>query len=264
MLLVLSLSAAPLVALSSGCGGAGAESPRALHYSEDAKRAYDKAMLAFHNHDWEDAKVLFKEVKRKYAYSRYARLAELRIADADYSSDKLAESIQGYRSFVHDHRTDPEVSYARFRIAGALYEQVSDSPLLPPQEERDQAATADAYRELQTFLREYPTNTNVPRARFMLSVIVGRLVRHELFVARFYLRRENFEAAVARVQYSLRTYPGSDVEPEAMVLLGETYLKMHKRAEAQAAFAGVLSQHPGSAFSVTAQNFLLEMQREGR
>src|SRR5258706_5340890 len=71
---------------ASGCGGGAVESRGALHYTEDAKRAYDKAMLAFEEHDWEEAKRLFKEVKKKYSYSRYARLAELRLADADFET----------------------------------------------------------------------------------------------------------------------------------------------------------------------------------
>jgi outer membrane protein assembly factor BamD len=250
---------------AAGCGGGAAESRGALHYTEDAKRAYDKAMVAFQEHDWEDAKKLFKEVKKKYGYSRYARLAELRLADADYESEKVAEAIQSYRSFVHDHRTDPEVPYARYRICKGLFDQVSDGGfLLPPLEERDQAVNADAYKELSSFVKDYPRGKYAGQARYMLMVVTGRLVRHELYVARYYLRRDEFEAAVWRAQYALRNYDGSGLEPEAMVLLGETYLKMHKPAEARSSFSQVLAKYPSSAFSTAARNFLLEMDRQGK
>jgi outer membrane protein assembly factor BamD len=253
------------LAAASGCGRSSTQSRGALHYTEDAKRAYDKAMLAFQERDWEDARKLFKEVKKKYAYSRYARLAELRLADADYESEKVAEAIQGFRSFVHDHRTDPEVPYARFRICKGLFDQVSDGGfLLPPLEERDQAVNTDAYKELSTFVKDYPRSKYNAQARYMLSVVTGRLVRHELYVARYYLRRDEFEAAVWRAQYALRTYDGSGLEPEAMVLLGETYLKMHKPGEARSSFSQVLAKYPSSAFSTTARNFLLEMDRQGK
>src|SRR6476620_870455 len=53
----------------AACGGSAPEPRGALHYAEDAKRAYDKAMVAFNAHDWEDARALFKEVQRKYSYS---------------------------------------------------------------------------------------------------------------------------------------------------------------------------------------------------
>jgi outer membrane protein assembly factor BamD len=254
-----------LLAVAVGCGGGTTESRGALHYTEDAKRAYDKAMVAFEDHDWDTARTLFKEVKKKYSYSRYARLAELRLADADYESEKVAEAIQGYRSFVHDHRTDPEVPYARFRICKGLFDQVSEGGfLLPPLEERDQAVNVDAYKELSSFVKDYPLGKYAAQTGYMLTIATGRLMRHELYVAHYYLIRDEFEAAVWRAQYALRTYEGSGLEPEAMVLLGETYLKMHKPTDARSSFSQVLAKYPSSPFSTVAKNFLLEMDRQGK
>jgi outer membrane protein assembly factor BamD len=260
-----------LAAVAAGALGAcGSDNPKyvarsALDYSGDAKRAYDKAMVAFDEHDWEEARALFKEVKKKYSYSRYARMAELRLADTDVASDKLSEAIQEYRSFVHDHRTDPEVPYARFRICKSLFEQISDGGfLLPPLEERDQATSGESYRELSTFVKDYPIGPYSQQSRYMLTVVTGRLVRHELYVAQYYLKRDEFDAAVARAQYVLRTYNGSGLEAEALVLLGETYLKMHKIAEARTVFKEMLAKHPAAPFSNTAKNFLLEMDRQGK
>lgn len=255
------------LALSLGalaaCGGGTAETRGALNYSEDAKRAYDKGMAAFDEHDWEAARVLFKEVKKKYSYSRYARLAELRLADTDVNAEKLTEAIQGYRSFVHDHRTDPEVPYARYRICKALFDQISDGGfLLPPLEERDQATNAESYRELSNFVKDFPGGVYGKQTKYMLSVVTGRLVRHELYVAQYYLKRDEFDATVSRAQYVLKTYSGSGLEPEALVLLGETYLKMHKNAEARAVFNEMLAKYPSAPFSTAAKNFLLEMDQQ--
>lgn len=262
---VAALLAIHVVGALAACGGGAAESRGALNYSEDAKRAYDKALAAFDEHDWEKARVLFKEVKRKYSYSRYARLAELRLADTDVASEKLSEAIQGYRSFVHDHRTDPEVPYARFRICKSLFEQISDGGfLLPPLEERDQATSGESYRELSSFVKDYPSGPYSAQARYMLSVVTGRLMRHELYVAQYYLKRGEFDAAVSRAQYALKNYNGSGLEAEALVLLGETYLKMHKAPEARAAFKEMLAKYPAAPFSNTAKNFLLEMDRQGK
>ena len=51
-----------------------------LDYSENAKRDYDAAMEAFDDKNWEGVNQMMNEVRRKYGYSRYARLAELRLA----------------------------------------------------------------------------------------------------------------------------------------------------------------------------------------
>jgi outer membrane protein assembly factor BamD len=263
--ILVALLAMCAVGALAACGGSAPESRGALNYSEDAKRAYEKAMVAFDEHDWEKARALFKEVKRKYSYARYARLSELRLADIDVASEKLSEAIQGYRSFVHDHRTDPEVPYARFRICKSLFEQISDGGfLLPPLEERDQATSSESYRELSSFVKDYSAGPYTAQVRYMLAVVTGRLVRHELYVAKYYLKRNEFDAAVSRAQYVLRTYQGSGLEAEALVLLGETYLKMHKVAEARAAFKEMLAKYPAAPFSATAKNFLLEMDRQGK
>jgi outer membrane protein assembly factor BamD len=253
------------LALAAGCGASNVEKGgSALRYSEDAKKAYEKAMVAFEDHDWEKAKAEFKDVKNKYAYSRWARLAELRIADINARSEHMAEAVQGYRGFVHDHRTDPEVPYARYRICKTLFDQIGEPFLLPPLEERDQAMNVDAYKELKSYVQEYPAGRYAAETGYMLAVVTGRLVRHELYVARYYLRKDAFDAASARIRYALRAYDGSGLEPEAMVLLGETYLKMHKAAEARETFAMVLGKYPASAFSQTAKNFLVEMERQGK
>jgi outer membrane protein assembly factor BamD len=262
---VLALASAFALGALGACGGAPSESRGPLNYSEDAKQAYDKAMVSFDEKDWEKARVLLKEMKKKYSYSRYARLAELRLADVDIATEKYSDAIQGYRSFVHDHRTDPEVPYARFRICKALFDQISDGGfLLPPLEERDQATSGESYRELSSFVKEYPAGRYSQQTRYMLAVVTGRLVRHELYVAQYYLKRNEFDAAASRARYVLKTYSGSGLEAEALVLLGETYLKMHKPSEARTVFREMLAKYPSAAFSNTAKNFLLEMDRQGK
>jgi hypothetical protein len=53
------LAALPLMALPS-CAATTTETRGALNYAEDAKKAYDKAMIALEEHDWELARQQFK------------------------------------------------------------------------------------------------------------------------------------------------------------------------------------------------------------
>jgi outer membrane protein assembly factor BamD len=234
-----------------------------LTYTEDARLAYNEAMEAFRAKEWENAKALFDEVKRLFPYTRYARLAELRSADIAFEQGKYSDAIAAYRAFVQEHRQDRDVEYARYRITKALYLDVDDTVLLPAMEERDQATTLEAYREIRSYLKEYPRGRYRKDLAYMLDVVTGRLVRHELYVARYYLRSDDFEATLARVNYALRVYPGSGLDPEALVLKGETLLKMHRWKDAKGTFAQVIDIH-GGPFAVTAQSFLDEMKRQGR
>src|SRR5262245_8214191 len=126
-----------LATVGAGCASTEGNAESALDYTDNARRDYEVALEAFEDKNWELADELLNEVKRKYAYSRYARLAELRLADANFQQEKFAEAISGYKEFVHDHPNDPEVPYARYRVAKAEYDSVSQSLLLPPLAERD-------------------------------------------------------------------------------------------------------------------------------
>lgn len=229
-----------------------------LTYTEDARKAYDEAMESFHEKDWESARALFSEVKKLFPQSRFARLAELRLADIDFAQEKYTEAIGSYRTFVTNHRHDREVEYARYRLAKALYFDVDDTIFLPPAEERDQATASEAHRELRSFLKQYPRSHYRRDVDYMLEVVTGRLVRHELYVARYYRRRDNFDAALARIDYAVKTFPASGLDAEALVLRGETLLMMNRRPEAKKAFETVVREH-GAPFAEAARRFLLEL-----
>jgi outer membrane protein assembly factor BamD len=245
---------------SAGCDvAANTASTATLTYTEDARAAYAEAMESFRAKEWEDAKALMQEVKRLFAYSRYARLAELRIADIDFEQEKYTDAIAAYREFVQNHRSDRDVEYAKYRICKALFLDIDDTILLPPQEERDQATALEAHREIKAFLKEFPTSRYRVDAVYMLEVVTGRLVRHDLYVARYYLRTDVFEAAVARCNHALERYRGSGLDAEALVLKGETLLKMKKRDDARQVFEKVIKEYPGP-FATTARSFLDEMK----
>jgi outer membrane protein assembly factor BamD len=251
----LLVAAVALPAALAGCAG-DKHADSALDYAENAKRDYAEAMEAFDAKNWESTDQLMNEIRRKYGYSRYARLAELRLADAHFQQDKYAEAVAGYKSFVHDYPNDPEVQYARYQVAKAQYESVSQSPLLPALEERDLASVNDAHATIRKFMNDYPDSKHSQELDYMQAVVTGLLARHELYVARFYLDKSNFAAATARIEYSLHAFPGSELEPEALVLLAEVYMKQKERGKAREVLQHVLRAYPGSEFSIPAQHFL--------
>jgi len=133
---------------------------------------------------------------------------------------------------------------------------VSQSVMMPPLEERDLAAVNDALVSIRQFLADFPASRFSDELRYMRAVVVGLLARHELYVARFYLGRGRFEAAVARCEHALSAFDHSGLEPEALVLLGETYMKQKERAKARAILSRVLDEYPASPFVEPARRFL--------
>ena len=251
-------------ALVAGCGGATSEAEddtsSALRYGRDARAAYERALLEFRQDDCLEADPIFRNVRRNYPYSRYAALAELRIADCKFNESEYAESIAAYRQFVRFRPSHTQVPYARFRIAASYYEQIPSEWLLsPPTHERDQNSTEQALRQLRRFILDYPDDENVAEARDMIAEALRLLAEHELYVARFYRSQDAHPAVVRRLQTLLSSYEGSGLEAEALLMLGETYLEMEEPDRARQAFEELVTRFPESDEAGDAQDELREL-----
>jgi TolA-binding protein len=54
----------------------------------------------------------------------------------------------------------------------------------------------------------------------------------------------------------LSRYPDAGVDPEVMLLLGKTYLKLEQKDRARATFAELVRRYPTDAFSAKARLYL--------
>jgi outer membrane protein assembly factor BamD len=247
--------AAVLLVLVSACGGANPQ--RALSYGENARRSYENAYRAFEDRDCLTADPLFRRIRREYPYSRYAALAELRIADCHLIQNQYTEAIRAYRAFVRARPAHADVPYAQFKIAEAYFRQIPGEFFLsPPPWERDQAPTRSALRELRQFILDNPESEYIDEAREMVRAALAQLARHELYVAEFYLGRDRPLAAIGRLRHLLSVYEGSGIEPQALLLLGRVYLHMREVRDARRAFEELIERFPESGYAVQARAFL--------
>jgi outer membrane protein assembly factor BamD len=248
-----------LAILASACGGPQA---RELSYGERARRNYENAYEAFENGDCLTAEPLFRRIRRESPYSRYAALAELRIADCLQQQAQWVQAIRAYRSFVRGRPAHPEVPYAEFKVAESYFRQIPSGFFLsPPPFERDQTATRNALRELRTFINEHRDSEHIEDALEMLEQALDLLARHELYVADFYRSRGQPQAAVFRLRYLLETYEGSGIEPEALLLLGRTYLTMRETRDARRTFQEIVDRFPESGYATQAESYLSRFER---
>lgn len=227
-----------------------------LKYSENARRAYEDAMVAFKDKDWQEAATQFREVRRRFSFSAYAPLAQLRLADIEYEQEKWTEAITLYKAFERENPKHTELGWARMRMARGYYNQISDAFLLPAQEERDQSAVVEATREIGKYIDEFPDGPQVAQMKELHADCLARLVAHELYVARFYMKKDKYDAALARATYAVTKYKGSKRDVEALVVQGEILLMLKRKQEARATFEYVVKKYPDDPQTVQAKKFL--------
>lgn len=257
-----------LLALGAGAGALGCDKqPQAAMSAEEfqasAHAAYEHGLKAFLARDWVANATRMEAVKREYAGTRYARLAQLRIADGYFHQKDYPEAITAYREFLRDFPSDEEVPYARYKVIDCQFQARGESVMSAPLEERDLVNVRDASASIDAFLRDYPAYPERERLLYMRTWVRGMLARYELYVARYYLRENHYDGALSRIEYALVNYKDTGLEPEALVLLGETQLKKGEREEARAAFELVLQRYPESPFAEPARRFLAHQSLAG-
>lgn len=240
-----------------GCATTPPPSPGTTRYTDEAESRYAAAMQLYESESWPEATEAFRAVRQDYSVSRFAVLAELRLADIDFKQEHYAEALSAYRAWLRYHASQSEAPYARFMIARCHLEQLpEDWFLTPPSWERDLSAAHDAETALARFVRDHGTSEHGPEARRHLRHVREVLARHEVYVANFYSSRDHYAAAASRLLGVLSNFHDSGLEALALLRLGEVYLRMNHAADARGAFTQIVDAFPSAAEAAAAREHL--------
>jgi len=236
----------------------GCATPPAVENAETpAERLFLQGQVRFERTDYTGAIDKYNTVRNEHPYSKYAVLADLRMADAYYEQGQWSSAAEQYRTFVKLHPEHEEVDYARFRIGKALYQETPDDWFfLPPTYERDLGTTKNAVRALESFVNKHPDSAYRPDANELLRTARRRLADHEMYVADFYLDRENPRGAKMRLKYLLNHYAGLGLDAKALYLLAVSHLKLGERQGAEVALQDLVEYHPDSKYADDARKVM--------
>jgi outer membrane protein assembly factor BamD len=256
--------AAPAVALAialavGAAACASGEDSKQVTYSMTAKQNYERGLEELKKENYLEAARYFSYVKQKFPFSKYAGLAELALADTEFARNNFQEAIDSYKSFARLHPTHEKVEdgYTAFRIAECYVKEMPDDWfILPPAYEKDQSSVRDALREIDSARDKFPNSPYLKQATVYRREVLRRLIEHEVYVARFYLKRGHPKAAILRIEGALRRYPDSGQEGELMIALGETNLELGNPGRAKQVFERVVSEFGDDLQKKRAELFL--------
>ena len=170
-----------------------------------------------------------------------------------------------YQQFMRQHPDHDKVhdGYVAFKICEAITRQLPTTWFLaPPTTEKDQSPANDAYRELNDFFGRYPASPYAVEAKVLWQTIVKHLTDHELYVASYYLKRDKPRAAAWRIEGVLANFRGCAREAEAMLSLGEIYLKLQEPQRAKLAFEQLILLHAADVRAAKARLYLLQIEKQ--
>lgn len=234
-----------VLVFAAACGGSSGSAD--VEYAVSAERNYERGVEHLEEENWEKAARYFQFVKARFPYSRYAVLSDLGIAEAQFGAGSQLTSIEGYRSFATLNPTHELVrnGYVAYRMGEAYLDMLpSDWWLVPPSYERDQTSAMDAHQHLARFVRQYEDSPYIDEARDMLEAVDLRLARHEWYVAKFYWDRNKSMGTVIRLRRLLQHHAGTELDGDALWLLGRAYVKVDMHDRALETWQRLVEEHP--------------------
>ena len=252
-------------AAMAACGGKSGVA--SVDYSVSAQKNYERGLAKLGEKEWAAAAKYFAFIKSRFPYSKYAVLAELRLADAEFGAEQYLEAVDSYKMFVKFHPTHEMVAngYASLRIAEAYYEMLpGDYWILPPSYEKDQSSVEDAEEELRSFLSKYKDSPFRPKAEQLLAKVGKRLADHEWYVARFYWDKGKYMGTVLRLRRLLERHPGVGYDVEALWLLGRAYVKVGMPDRARETWTELVTKFPQSGKAGDARDAIAGLPPPGK
>ncbi|MCE9522157.1 MAG: outer membrane protein assembly factor BamD [Alphaproteobacteria bacterium] len=239
--------AAPLAA----CADEDGPRPRSEAPEVPVEQIYSEALTQLDKGNWMPCAAAFDEVERQHPYSVWARRAILMSAFCNYQGNKYSEAILASDRFITLHPGNKDAPYAYYLKAVSLYEQIVDVG-------RDQRRTEQAMAALSDLIRRFPQTDYARDARLKLDLTRDHLAGKEMAIGRYYLKRGEQVAAIARFRTVIETYQTTSHVPEALHRLVEAYLTLGVIKEAKTAAAVLGHNYPGSEWYEDSYNLLAE------
>ena len=219
----------------AGC--AGDDAP--VYIERPVEDLYNQAMDNLAVGSYKEAYELFEEVDRQHPYSAWAARAQLMGAYVYYLSNRFDEAILALDRFIDLHPGHDHIDYAYYLKAICYYDRIVDVG-------RDQEITRQALESFREILRRFPNSTYARDSSLKLDLTMDHLAGKEMYIGRFYLRREETLAAINRFRQVLVNYQTTTHTPEALYRLVEAYSRLGIEQEAQRAAAVLGHNFPGN------------------
>jgi len=241
------------------------------------KELYDKAMAAMKKGRYDVARLDLQTLLNTYPESEYRMRAKLSVGDTWFKEGGSAAFTQAeaeYEDFITFFPNAPEAAEAKMKVADIYYQQM-EKP------DRDYTNAQSAEKEYRDMINMFPDSTLIPRAKQKLRDVQEVLAEREFGIGSYYESREDYVAAIARLETVSDTYPLYSKSDQVLIDIGDAYageahniqiaprlpgalrerLVSMYEDKAAAAYAKVITRYPMAPHVEDARDRLVAMNR---
>jgi outer membrane protein assembly factor BamD len=238
---------APLCALLalfllSGCMSATPAPKTAAEYYREGEEKFARG-------DYREALESLEKVREIYESAELNMQAALKIADTHFAAEDYVEAAAAYEDFLKQHPAHPQTSRALYQLGMSYFKQILAI-------DRDQTATRNAMVAFESLANLYPDAPQAGEAPDLIRYCRDHLAESELYVGRFYLKTEEYRAAIGRLRDIMNAYPDFSGMDRVHYFLGLAYLENGHPPLAAVQFETLLREYPRSELTGKTQDIL--------
>ncbi|HZF17340.1 MAG TPA: outer membrane protein assembly factor BamD [Steroidobacteraceae bacterium] len=223
------LAATVLCAALAGVAGCHRGMSKEDAQMSNPEQIYQRARKELNSSNYELAIRLYEALEARYPFSESARQARLDLMYAYYRSNEQESAVDAADQFIRENPTHPRCDYAYY-IKGLVYFEAVPNFMerffRVDLTERPPVDGLKSFTAFQTLVQQYPHSIYAHDAERRMVYLRNRLANYEIEVARYYMKRGAYVAALNRAQYTIEHYDGSPAVPEALKIMISAYRKM--------------------------------------
>lgn len=196
-----------------------------------AQQIYNEARENLNDGNYTRAVKLYEILSARYPNGRFAEQSMLDSAYAYYRDEEPQKALAVLREFRRRYPQHVNMDYALYLQALVLLnEDQSFLNRLASQDwaDRDPKANREAYIVFAQIVERYPNSKYAPEAAQYMSKLVDALAGNEMAIARYYMQRGAYVAAVNRAQDIIRHYRNTRHIEEALAISELAYQRLNK------------------------------------
>lgn len=215
-----------LVLTLSGCALL-QEEDETLGWSQ--QRLFTEASDEMRAGNYELAIRYFETLESRYPFGKYAHQAQINVAYAYYRYAQPESALAAADRFIRLHPDHPATAYA-FYLRGLVNFNRSlglfDRFIPTDSSQRDPGAALDSYKDFAEVVRQFPESDYAEDAARRMLYLRNNLARHEISVARYYMRRGAFLAAANRAEYVVQNFQRTPALRDALEIMIDAYTEL--------------------------------------
>ena len=218
------------------------------------QRIYSAGEQSMRDRDYEKAIGYFGKLESRFPHGRYAMQAQMETAYAYYKKQDAPAAIAAADRFIKLHPYHPNVDYMYYLKGLATFNERGIVERLTAQEisDRDPKALRESFASFKELITRYPDSKYAKDAVARMAYLVNTLASHELHVARYYMKRQAYVAALNRCKYVIENYPETPSVEEALVISISAYDLLEMDDLKQDTLRVLKTNFPNSRFNTAA------------